>query len=216
MKFKKMFSVLLAVCMLFTSVVYAGAAELPERERISKHAGETVSCEVIFNTENGMTSRAFEVYIPVAATKAVEEELLLASLLTTTNSIQPGDWSGSFQCISYTSNVPQMLSSFPTYACIGSGTLYNDYPTLLVQFENLYGMNYATKVNVNLQNITESLSWTNEIALNSYHDFTYFLYNRDPSLDLGSGDQIVVYGYADTGYATADSCTVYGSTQAMG
>lgn len=216
MKLKKRISALCAVAMLLSVFASAGAVSPAAAEPLSENAGTYVTYQVIQADPSSDTveTRIAEVFIPADATRAEEEAIVRATAFGSSAASTFSTTDGPFIELSYMTDIPYMMDYFEVN--VGGGTLDATYPTLTVNFENLYPGNGATLLYVRLHNVTKNLSWTKSITLGTVTDWTFFMYSDDSTLRMEKENTLQVYAYTNAGYAEADSCTVYVSPYDMG
>lgn len=224
MKIRKLISALCAAAMIVSSVS-AFAVEPNDVNRVSEHAGKTVTCQVFIATEDGVTSAVYEVPIPIGTTKAAEGAIVRSYALQTGEAVtasaysiqragdpQPGDDDGPYYYVSYLAKVPTMMPKGILDGKIGGGKLgewggFKQYKSLLVDFENLIPNSSAKNLYIELKNTTQNKTLTNSIRLGYVTDYTFF-YTGTAGLALNAGNEVQVYAYTDNGAATANSCSV--------
>lgn len=77
MKIRRFACSAFSLCVLMTSTLFANAANIPEDNRISEYAGETIQCQIVKCTDNNTPeSSVISVTIPEGATKAQEDQII--------------------------------------------------------------------------------------------------------------------------------------------
>ena len=86
MKIRRFACSAFSLCVLMTSTLFANAANIPEDNRISEYAGETIQCQIVKCTDNNTPeSSVIRVTIPEGATKAQEDQIIQAAAFNKTS-----------------------------------------------------------------------------------------------------------------------------------
>ena len=86
MKIRRFACSAFSLCVLMTSTLFANAANIPEDNRISEYAGETIQCQIVKCTDNNTPeSSVISVTIPEGATKAQEDQIIQAAAFNKTS-----------------------------------------------------------------------------------------------------------------------------------
>lgn len=128
MKLKQRISAFGVIAMLLSVIVPSRAVSLPEIESLSEYAGETITCQVLADTEDGLTSRFVEVAIPEGAT--VEEEIALVNAAAFGADLYTRNVRATDDKLSVMRNFT--ITSEDTY--VGGGAAKQDYKCVFAQF----------------------------------------------------------------------------------
>jgi len=204
---KKLISVLCAVSMILAVLPAASAAE-----PVSKYAGQTISVQVVEDTEAGMVSRIIEVAIPAGATKSQETELIYAAAqgeecAPLSSGIQPyATWDIISSENYFTLNTRGTM--------VGGGTLKQKYQRIGVSLELLSSFHPGASISVQLKNAEDGTnSGWKKLDLSQLVHIVIF-YAESDNFDMLKGTDLEVYAKISTGTMEIGNCTVQGSPDA--
>lgn len=199
MKNRRRMSLLCAIALSLTLVLPAGGANLPEPLQPSEFAGETITCQVIQETSEGVASRMIEVAIPAEATVAEELALVNTAALG-------GGLARSLQNVTYELSSRSDVTIRNSSTNVGGGLLRNqDYSYIVAQFviETIGG---SSKLQVQVKNETHgsATDWS-EVNLYQYPQRVVF---TSSNVNLTQNSNLQVYARTTLGSALASVCYV--------
>lgn len=215
-KYKRLLSLVCAVCMALSLVIPASAADVSEGATLSEFAGTTITCQVVHGTFSGGTDRVYtiDVPIPANATKDEQDALVRNAAYASTNVAAPRfNWAGQdlISSKSYIA-IPHSTSEKGGIG-VGGGLLLKDYSTLYVQFDGVSPVNGASVLNIRVENDrfeNSNVYTSGDIRLGNYPTTIYMIEGRfygDGTFYMGSTDTITVWASTNVGYANVN--TVY-------
>lgn len=199
MKNRRLIGLLCAIAMSLTLALPAGAASLSEPLQPSDFAGETITCQVVEATAEGVTSRMVEVAIPAGTNVAEEVALVNAAALS-------GGEVRSLGNVTYELSSRSNVTIRNTSTNVGGGLLQNqNYSYIVAQFviETIGG---SAQLQVQVKNETHgsATDWS-EVNLYQYPQRVVF---TSSNVNLTQNSNVQVYARTSLGSALASVCYV--------
>lgn len=199
MKNRRRISLLCAIAMSLTLALPAGAASLSDPLQPSEFAGETITCQVVEATAEGVTSRMVEVAIPAGTNVAEEVALVNAAALS-------GGVARSLRNVTYELSSRSNVTIRNSSTNVGGGLLQNqNYSYIVAQFviETIGG---SAQLQVQVKNETHgsATDWS-EVNLYQYPQRVVF---TSSNVNLTRNSSIQVYARTSLGSALASVCYV--------
>ena len=204
MKIRRFACSAFSLCVLMTSTLFANAANIPEDNRISEYAGETIQCQIVKCTDNNTPeSSVIRVTIPEGATKAQEDQIIQAAAFNKTSDTDTYAARNVMDLISRETDVSVNSNG---YTFVGSGTIPGpDYITLVVQFGN-YANFGAKKMSVVVsggKNPDRSHTITTDISPMPSTTITLVMYTGMGNVFLTDGSTVTATAKTDAKFGSA-------------
>ena len=216
MKIRRFACSAFSLCVLMTSTLFANAANIPEDNRISEYAGETIQCQIVKCTDNNTPeSSVISVTIPEGATKAQEDQIIQAAAFNKTSDTDTYAARNVMDLISRETDVSVNSNG---YTFVGSGTIPGpDHITLVVQFGN-YANFGAKKMSVVVsggKNPDRSHTITTDISPMPSTTITLVMYTGMGNVFLTDGSTVTATAKTDASHVDADYCEIWVSPWEM-
>lgn len=213
-KYKRLLSLVCAVCMALSLVIPASAADVSSENQISAFAGETMTCKIVVAQPEGEDEvYTVDVAVPENATVAEQSALTIAAANSVANvpmtRYAGRDLISDWGIRTLPHSVPGQLGGIG----VGGGILHDNYHYIYMEFQNISSYTGATKINVRVEDDqadTKNVYTYKEIAPGNADTMLYMYANRiygGGSIPLTYGDSIVVFASVDTGNITCN-CVV--------